>query len=197
MDTAETAGLRQRKRQDTMDRITRAGLKLFGSSSYEATTIDDIAAEAGISRRTFFHYFKSKDDILVSLQSGLGRQLAAAIADKATGLRPLDAVRAATLSLVSAHPRDELVHLDRLMRASETVQARKRANYIIEEWELFDALRDLWPGETETRLRALAMLAIGGARLSLDAWTRADHAGRAEDYINGMFDAIEAVAAPD
>ena len=65
-------GTRERKRQETLRRITDAGVKLFSTKGYDETTLDEVAAAAGISRRTFFHYFKSKDDILLSLQRGMG-----------------------------------------------------------------------------------------------------------------------------
>ncbi len=60
-------GVRERKRRETLQRITDAGIRLFVEKGYEATTLDEIAAAAGISRRTFFYYFKSKDEILLSL----------------------------------------------------------------------------------------------------------------------------------
>lgn len=190
----ERPGLRERKRQETLERITAAGLKLFAAQGYEATTLDAIAAEAGISRRTFFHYFKSKDDILISMQSGLGRQLAAELARRKPDQEPLQAIREAGLRLVSAYAMDELIVIDRIMRSSETVQARKRASYVQEEAVLFVALQDYWPGESETTLRLLALLAIGAARLSLDAWSREGTRRPLGDYINETFDAIAAIA---
>src|SRR5690606_30434438 len=180
----ERPGLRERKRQETLERITAAGLKLFAAQGYEATTLDAIAAEAGISRRTFFHYFKSKDDILISMQSGLGRQLAAELARRKPDQEPLQAIREAGLRLVSAYAMDELIVIDRIMRSSENVQARKRASYVQEEAVLFVALQDYWPGESETTLRLLALLAIGAARLSLDAWSREGTRRPLGDYIN-------------
>ena len=48
--------LRERKRRLTLDLIAKTGLKLFIENGYEATTLDAIAAAAGISRRTFFYY---------------------------------------------------------------------------------------------------------------------------------------------
>lgn len=187
----ENSGLRERKRQETLQRITGAGLKLFGIRGYEATTIDDIASEASISRRTFFHYFKSKDDILISLQSGMGAQLAAALRDAPAELTPLRAIREAGLRIVAAYPRDELVNIDRIMRSSEIVQARKRANYILEEEVLYEFLQHHWPQQGHTSLRVLAMLAIGAARLSLEAWSRNGNEGALADHINAAFDAIE------
>jgi hypothetical protein len=96
--------------------------------------------------------------------------------------------------MVGAYPLDELIMIDRLMRSSETVQARKRASYAQEEAVLFLALQDYWPGESETTLRLLALLAIGAARLSLDAWSREGSKRPLGDYINETFDAIAALA---
>jgi hypothetical protein len=45
-----------------------SGLKLFVANGYEATTLEAVAAAAGISRRTFFHYFKSKEELLLAWQ---------------------------------------------------------------------------------------------------------------------------------
>ena len=63
-------GLRERKRRETLRRIAEQGLKLFLTNGFEATTLDQIAEAAGISRRTFFYYFKSKEDILMAWQGG-------------------------------------------------------------------------------------------------------------------------------
>ncbi len=71
--TAGTAeGVRERKRRETRQRIAETALRLFLANGYENTSLDTIAAEAGISRRTFFSYFKSKEDILFVWQSGGG-----------------------------------------------------------------------------------------------------------------------------
>jgi hypothetical protein len=58
---------------------------------------------------------------------------------------------------------------------------------------LFVALQDYWPGESETTLRLLALLAIGAARLSLDAWSREGARRPLGDYINETFDPIAAI----
>jgi AcrR family transcriptional regulator len=168
-----SAGLRERKRQETRQRITEAGLRLFGANGYEATTLDAIAAEAGISRRTFFHYFKSKDEILLSLQIGLGETLIAALTEEnPTDRRPWPAVRKAMRRAVAPYASEDLIVIDRLMRSSEAVQARKQATYAQDEALLFAWLRDRWPLESETALRLVAATAIGISRLALDSWSR-------------------------
>lgn len=191
---AEAAGgLRERKRQETLQRITDTGIRLFSTHGYEATTLDAIAAESGISRRTFFHYFKSKDEILLSLQRGLGERLAAAIALQPVDQQPLAAVRKAMLEIVAPYSSKDLIALDRLMRASEAVQARKQAGYILDEATVFGALRQRWPTEPERVLRLVAMFAIGASRISLDAWSRDGGTRPLETYLAETFAALERV----
>ena len=44
--------------------MARAALDLFDRQGYEETTVDEIAAAVGISRRTFFRYYESKRDVV-------------------------------------------------------------------------------------------------------------------------------------
>ncbi|WP_426443208.1 TetR/AcrR family transcriptional regulator [Bradyrhizobium genosp. P] len=64
---------------------------------YEATTLDEIAAVSGISRRTFFHYFRSKDDILVAHLEGYEAFLKATVLQGSITDTPLDVAREALL----------------------------------------------------------------------------------------------------
>lgn len=55
---------RGRPRSVSHDQITRVALELFAAHGFEATTVEDIAAELGINRRTLFRYFSSKNDMV-------------------------------------------------------------------------------------------------------------------------------------
>jgi AcrR family transcriptional regulator len=57
--------LGRRKQERLRHRIREVGLELFLQNGFEATTVDEIAAAADVSRRTFFRYFTSKEDILL------------------------------------------------------------------------------------------------------------------------------------
>ena len=184
-------GVRERKRIETLRRITDAGIRLFGARGYEATTLEAIAAEAGISRRTFFHYFKSKDEILLSMQRGLGERLVAALGAQPAGKSPFEATRDAMMGLVAPYSTEELMELDRLMRSSEAVQARKQAGYLRDEALVLGAMRGLWPKESDMALRLLAMVAIGASRLSLDAWSREGGTRPLAQLLAETFDAVE------
>jgi AcrR family transcriptional regulator len=56
--------LRERKKQQTRQALLDAAGRLFDEQGYEATTVDQIAAAAGVSTRTFFTYFRHKADVL-------------------------------------------------------------------------------------------------------------------------------------
>jgi AcrR family transcriptional regulator len=58
-------GLRARKKAATEQAIVDASMKLSATRGFTATTIDDIAAAAGIGRRTFFRYFQTKEDVVL------------------------------------------------------------------------------------------------------------------------------------
>jgi AcrR family transcriptional regulator len=185
-------GLRERKRRETAKRIADAAVCLFIEKGYDEATLDDIAAAAGISRRTFFHYFKSKDDILLSMQGGMGDVLAAALRDEPATKRPLQAMRDAAMKACAPYPAEDMIAIDRLMRSSETVQARKLAGYVQHEKTLFAALREKWPEpERETSLRLVAMMSIGAVRLSLDTLNREGGKRPLVDLLRETFDALE------
>ncbi len=56
-------GLRERRRQQTGQLIS-AAMRLFGQKGYAQTTVAEIASAAGVSTKTFFNYFASKDEVL-------------------------------------------------------------------------------------------------------------------------------------
>ncbi|WP_291474176.1 TetR family transcriptional regulator [Corynebacterium sp.] len=56
-------GLRERKRRETRQRIEDCGTELILERGFDQVTLEEICEKAGISRRTFFNYFESKDQV--------------------------------------------------------------------------------------------------------------------------------------
>ena len=61
-------------------RIADAGRELFLAQGYEQTTVESIAERAGVARRTFFRYFRSKDDVIFADHDRIAQVLAAHLA---------------------------------------------------------------------------------------------------------------------
>ncbi|BAY94053.1 MULTISPECIES: TetR/AcrR family transcriptional regulator [unclassified Tolypothrix] len=57
----------ERIRQATKEQILKAAMELFFSKGYHATSIDDVAKTAKISKGLLYHYFKGKEDVIAAL----------------------------------------------------------------------------------------------------------------------------------
>jgi AcrR family transcriptional regulator len=165
-------GLRERKRRETLDRIAEAGLRLFIAKGYEETTLDDIAATADISRRTFFHYFRSKDQILLAWQATLVDEIRAAVLHAANDRSPLDALCITLLELTARYDPGVMLSIARLLRSSEHLRAANQGKFLQMEHAAFESLCQLWPLPSKRdQLQIVAMVGIGAFRIALDEWT--------------------------
>lgn len=169
---APEEGLRDRKRRETRQRIAETGLRLFLADGYDGTTLDAIASVAGISRRTFFSYFKSKDDILIYWQYAGWASMQADLLKMPPDLSPLDAVLDVMVKHISRYTTEEMTAIDKLMRSSPSLAARKQAFYAEQERMLFDTLCEVWrQPERRPALRMVAMVSIGTMRVAMQAWS--------------------------
>lgn len=165
-------GLRERKRRETRTRIAETALKLFLTNGYEETTLDEIAEQAGISRRTFFSYFDSKEEVVLAWQAASYEGLLREILKTSPDEHPLDAIRDALIRDISKYKTDEMIALDRLLRSSETLRTRKQAGYARQEESLFATLCEVWrQPERRPGLRLIAMVATGAIRLAIETWS--------------------------
>jgi AcrR family transcriptional regulator len=124
--TEPATGLRERKKRETREALTRAAHELFVDRGYEETTLGEIADAAGVSTRTIFAYFPGKEDILFATVQTMLDAVAAALADRPTGTDALAALREFILS--SEHQKTELdCKLGELIAADPTLSSHKRA----------------------------------------------------------------------
>jgi AcrR family transcriptional regulator len=71
--------IRERKRRIALTELTAVAQDLFLEQGYENTTVDQIAEAAGMSRRTFFRYFPTKDDLVIGKYDLFGDRIAEAL----------------------------------------------------------------------------------------------------------------------
>ena len=96
----DDSSLRLKKQQFVRSEIWNAAVDLFAEHGYDRTTVDDIANAAGVSRRTFFRYFASKDDVMVQATDTYGDLLVEAVKESA-GAAPLQIVERAVRRLAA------------------------------------------------------------------------------------------------
>lgn len=80
--TAPAVPIRQRTREVVRSLIANSALDLFAAQGYDETTVDEVAAAAGVSRRTLFNYFRSKEELALSGLSEQGEHIAARLAER-------------------------------------------------------------------------------------------------------------------
>lgn len=79
--TSATVGRRESKRRETRDALIASATRLFAEGGYQATTVAAIASGAGVSPRTFFGYFPTKEAVLFWPFDVLAADLEAALSD--------------------------------------------------------------------------------------------------------------------
>ena len=143
-----TDNRRDRKKEAVRRALEESALRLFARKGFSATTIDQVADQADVSRSTFFRYFGSKEAVLFNAYDDGGRALAQLLAERPPDEGPLIAFENALVGLavatsagadrelaalrreiIESDPnlklrRDELVHRWRF-RLAETLAARE------------------------------------------------------------------------
>lgn len=89
----EELGLRERKKRATRSALQFVALTLVAERGVDCVTVDDVTTEVGVSQRTFFNYFATKEEALIGADPDLLDRLVAALRDRPEGEPPLHALR--------------------------------------------------------------------------------------------------------
>jgi AcrR family transcriptional regulator len=120
---ARSGGLRERKKARTRAAIQQHALRLFAEQGYGATTVEQIAAAAEVSPSTFFRYFPTKEDVVLS--DDYDPMLIGAFHAQPAGVAPLAALRAAMrTSLAQVDPQELAAVRERVILMTSVLELR-------------------------------------------------------------------------
>ncbi len=123
------------RREDTRRRITEAALDLFDQRGYAATTVDAIAEGAGLSRRSFFHHFASKDAVVFPDHEALIARVDTHLEGQADA-DPVLAVGGALRIVLTSYLTDPDVALRRYQLTRHTPELRGREIAWVQRYQL-------------------------------------------------------------
>jgi AcrR family transcriptional regulator len=95
------AELRERRQEAMVSEVERVALRLFDEHGFAHVTVEDIASEAGISVRTFYRYFRTKEDVLQARLRWEADILRAALAERPPDEPPVHSLRLAFAQVVA------------------------------------------------------------------------------------------------
>lgn len=116
----------ERKRRLVRGELAEAAVKLLADQGFEETTVDQIVAAVGMSRRTFSRYFESKEDVIVHMLAEAGGNLCAELRARPAGEPPSVALRHAlsVLTSLSTGRPDKTLRVSRLILDTPALLAR-------------------------------------------------------------------------
>ena len=168
---AGQVGLRERKRQQTRQALISAAIRLFAEKGYDETTVAEITAAAGVSTKTFFNYFASKDEVLFPHLSSRIDGAAGIIEQRKPGETVAGVLVRAVEYMLAEASRDELAaglasaRLPMIMSVP-AVQAAALRRYFLAETRLAEALHRAYPGILDMPEAAAIIGSLMGAVLA-------------------------------
>jgi len=117
--------LKARKQQVVRTALSAAAEELFLARGFENVTVEEIARTAGVSRRTFFRYYESKEDVMVERSDRLGEKLLAELAARPLNEPPLLAIRNALVPAMEAGLAERELVRDTMRLLRETSALRR------------------------------------------------------------------------
>jgi AcrR family transcriptional regulator len=188
------SSLRDRKKERTRHELMAAAIRLFAERGFEQTTVDDIAAAADVSPRTFFRYFPSKVDALFADLEERQARMQRALDERPEDEPILEAVRRVVLEFAGeffADP-DLFATRVRLMLENPALFAHGLERMARLEEQIAAAVaRELRAPETDIRPRLVGAVAIAAVRATSATWAARDGRGDPRKLVDQGFDLIE------
>jgi AcrR family transcriptional regulator len=194
-----TTNLHELKRRATRDALRQTALQRFGDRGFDDVTVAEIAAEVGVTERTFYRHFPTKEAVLFQDYQNRLEWFAAALSVRPKSESVFDAVRAAVRSFPhdieivrqAAMLRTSLISGDRVADHLRVVQASFAA--VITEF-----VRDRRTGDTDIDLLAsVAGTAIAAALVSaVEVWGLGGCAEDVDLIVSRALALIESGLAP-
>jgi AcrR family transcriptional regulator len=184
-------GLREQKKAQTRRAIQEHALRLFIANGYDATTVEEIAAAAGVSHMTFFRYFPSKHAVVEN--DDYDPVLAEVIRARPASEPPLTAIRhalAGALRLMPEAERETVRTRTRLILGVPALRARQVESQRATRALFAAAIAARGNGPESTLQRdALAAAAVSVLSVALEEWA----AGSPDDLATLVDRAFEAL----
>jgi AcrR family transcriptional regulator len=161
----------ERKRRAVRGELSEVALRLLTDREFDSLTIDEIAAAAGISRRTFFRYFTSKEDVVFAFLDQWAVRLGADIVGRPADEDPVAAVQISFRQLTAAYD-DRALALVRLVRETPLLRAQESINREHLRIAVVNALATRLgiTAETDMRPQILATIAFAPLDAAMFAW---------------------------
>jgi AcrR family transcriptional regulator len=184
-DPSVAPGLRERKKAQIRRAIQHEALRLFLSKGYETTTVEEIAAAAGVSHMTFFRYFPRKEDVV--LADEYDSLIVELLAARPAGEPAIETIRHALkegLSRVYAADRDALLARTRLILSTPALRARLWEQQAATERLIAHALDDRPSRDRDDlRLRVVTSACLSAVTTAVVMWAESDGTDDLPDLI--------------
>lgn len=173
--------------------IEHVALDLFTRHGFDTTTVDDIAAAAGIGRRTVFRYYASKNDIPWGAFDEQLDRMRATFAALPADLSVMAGVRAAVLDFNEVHAEEQPWHRRRLRLILDTpaLQAHSTLRYAKWRQVVADYVASRLGTDADGLMpRTIGHTSLGAALAAYELWLRAD-GDDLRDLLDTVFRALE------
>jgi AcrR family transcriptional regulator len=170
-----TEALSERRRRLLRDELGRVAIRLFVEHGFDSVTVDDIAAAAGSSPRTFFRYFATKDEVVLDYERRLQERLLVALRSRPLEEGPVEALRKAYIETSHVEPgeRGRVLQLGRVLESAPALRARVTGERIAEDMALAEHLAGrmgMRPDDARVRVIIASMGAV--AETEFRTWVR-------------------------